>query len=631
MKIKTLAACAVAVSLLAFSAAAQDDWDSWDDPSDSDSSGSGFDSFGDDSFGGDDFGSFGDDDFGGGGFDSFDGSSSSGGLFGGLPITFSGRLTFDGRYYFAKDDSDFFKQWYIDLDSENMSFKQNRTLKTMIRWGDTYPDIEGRNEIDEDWLERAYGYKRVDYSDNTLVSTPAARLGIGYSGNKADASLLLNLNAQTLKTYHEDIIDELILRGYFVDNRLTLEAGKMKVVWGKGDKLHVLDNFNADDYTDFIIPDYIDRRISTPMLRMVYAFNTDSPLTVEALWTPFLPTDRFAKDGVWTPASYAKLAYVTQTALMWNFSKTLDLETLTSFDEEDMYPDTNNLKYSQGGFKVSGTAGLLDWGVSYYIGRYKQPSADLDGILVPIAKAMEYKAAAEKYAEAAKTAATEAAKAQAAGKLAEAAQLAQAAGNYKALATESGAAAKAILAQPVGLPVLDYDRKQTVGLEFATIIGRFNLRGEAGFNVTEDWGGDKPWVHNNSAQWLFGFDFDIPISNININLQETGTYILNSAKIKESPFYEFDVDYDPKGRYTNDKLVLNISDSWKNDHFKPELTLMWGIERGDLVFQPKMTYAPNPNLSFTLSGLMMYAKDEYSEFYSWKNNNFVNLGVKFEF
>ena len=49
------------------------------------------------------------------------------------------------------------------------------------------------------------------------------------------------------------------------------------------------------------------------------------------------------------------------------------------------------------------------------------------------------------------------------------------------------------------------------------------------------------------------------------------------------------------------------------------------------MFQPKFTYAPNPNLAFTLSGLLMYAKDEYSEFASWKNNNFVNLGVKFEF
>lgn len=620
MKIKKLAACILAASVLIFAAAAQDEWDSSDD---------GFDSFGDDSFGDDSFGSF-DDDFG-----SF-GDSSSSGLFGGLPITFSGRLSFDGRYYFAKDDSKYFLNNYMSLDADNLSFKDNRTLTTMIKWGDTYPEIEDRDEEDEARLEEKYGYRKVDYADNTLVAFPAARLGIGYSGNKADASLLLNLTEDTLKNNQIDIIDELILRGYFIDNRFTVEAGKMKVVWGKGDKLHVLDNFNADDYKDFIIPDYIDRRISTPMLRGVYSFNTEQPFTIEALWTPFLPKDRFDMEGIWMPASYAKLTTITKAALIMKASNMLnsgnasgldDLADLAEFNVNDMYPDTNSLKYTQGGLKFSGTAGAFDWGVSYYIGRYKQPSANLDNIVVPIAKAQKYKTAAEQYAEAAKTSAEKAAKAASA---AEAAKHAQEAANYKTLAEEAKQNAENALTE-IGLPTLDYDRKQTVGFEFATIIGRFNLRGEAGFNVTEDWSGDNPWVHNNSIQWLFGFDFDLPISNLNINIQETGTYILNSGEIKDGEFEEFDVDYDPKKRYTNDKLVINISDSWAHDHFKPEMTLMWGIERGDFVFQPKLTYAPNPNLSFALSGMMIYSKDRYSEFYNWKNNDFINLGVKFEF
>ncbi|MBP5158371.1 MAG: hypothetical protein ILP18_10945 [Treponema sp.] len=622
MMIKKMVACVVAASILTFVASAQDDWDSWDDLSDSDSSEDSLDSFGDDDFG--DFdSSFGDDGGFGGGLVGFGSGSDS-------PITFSGRLTFDGRYYFAKDDSEFFKSNFIGLDTTELKFIQNRTLTTMIRWGDTYPEVEDLNPLTEALFD-AMGYKKVIYADNTLVAIPAARLGISYSGNKADASLTLNLTEKTLKDYQIDVIDELILRGYFFDNRLTVEAGKMKVVWGKGDKLHVLDNFNSDDYTDFIIPDYIDRRISTPMLRAVYAFNTDMPLAVEALWTPFLPTDRFATEGVWTPASYAKLTYITQQILGWNYSKqSMSLSDISSFDEDDMFPDTNKLRYTQAGFKVSGTVASFDWGVSYYIGRYKQPSADLSATLTPIAECLAYKEAALKYKEAAETAQVAAARATAGGNTAAATEYVRSATNYAALAREAAAKAEAAIFF-IGLPTLDYDRKQTVGIEFATILGRFNLRGEAGFNMSEDWAGDDPWIHNNSIQWLFGFDFDLPISNLNINIQETGTYILNSSDIKGGKFAEFDVDYDPKNRYTNDKLVLNISDSWKNDHFKPELTLMWGLERGDFVLQPKFTYAPNPNLSFTLSGLMMYEKDEYSEFYSWKNNNFVNLGVKFEF
>lgn len=594
MKIKKLAFCAVTLCMLTFTAVSQDDWDSWDD--DTASSMDSFDSFGDD-------GNSSDTAFG---FKV--GSSGS--------VTFSGRLTFDGRYYFAKDDSKFFKYNYMDFDSNTLKFIQQRTLTTMIRWNDTYPSVE---ELSDDMIDYFddLGYHEVNYEDNEIATIPAARLGIAYSGSKADASLTLNLNKQTLKNYQEDIIDELILRGYFFSNRLTVEAGKMKVVWGKGDKLHVLDNFNADDYTDFIIPDYIDRRISTPMLRVAYSFPTSAPLSVEALWTPFLPTDRFATEGVWTPAAYAKLSYLTQMILAWDYAHgSMTSTDIARFEESDLYPDTNNIKYSQGGFKIGGTVAAFDWGLSYYIGRYKQPSANLDKTVTPIANHLAYKTAAEQYTKLAE-------KAAATGN-------ATSAANFQALAAEAATASINAL-KFLGLPTLDYDRKQTVGLEFAAVLGRLNLRGEGGFNISTDWAGDDPWVHNNSVQWLVGFDFDLPISNLNINIQETGTYIIGSAGIKDGDFAEYDVDYDPKNRYTNDKLVVNISDSWKNDRFKPELTFMWGLERGDFVFQPKMTFAPNSYISFSLSGMMIYAKDMYSEFYPWKNNNFINFGVKLEF
>ena len=80
----------------------------------------------------------------------------------------------------------------------------------------------------------------------------------------------------------------------------------MKVVWGKGDKLHVLDNFNADDYSDFIIPDYLDRRISTPMVRAVYSLPLAN-MNLEGVYTPLLPVDRFATSGRWTPAQVGAL------------------------------------------------------------------------------------------------------------------------------------------------------------------------------------------------------------------------------------------------------------------------------------------------------------------------------------
>ncbi|MBS7242019.1 MAG: hypothetical protein KIG77_06540, partial [Treponema sp.] len=183
-----------------------------------------------------------------------------------------------------------------------------------------------------------------------------------------------------------------------------------------------------------------------------------------------------------------------------------------------------------------------------------------------------------------------------------------------------------------------------------TIFWKLNLRGELCYNLTADTDGTNPWVHNNSIQWLGGFDIDLPISNINVNIQETGTYILNSSKVKNGDamvgrygimglnLKEHDVDYDGKDRYTTNHLVINITDSWKNGKIEPEVTALWSIERGDLAVMPKVNYKPNQDITFTLSGLIMYAKDENSEFAEWSgkgngslNNSYIGCGVKCKF
>lgn len=414
-------------------------------------------------------------------------------------------------------------------------------------------------------------------SDFPLTATPLAKIGVTYSAPNIDADIRLKFEKSIINDYPQDMIDELTLRGYF--GNFKLEAGKMKVVWGAGDKLHVIDNFNADDYTDFIIPDYIDRRISTPMFRALYAFEKNN-LRLEGIWTPYMDADRFAAEGMWVPENYSTLkSTVTGVVTGWAADgESEGFMKAAQFDEDSLYPDTQKLKYSQAGIRLTGTAGSVDWGVSYYYGHYKQPSADLSGYIASSGKE---------------------------------------------------------------LPVLDYDWKQTFGLEAATILWHFNLRGELAYNLTADTAGDDPWVRNNSIAWLAGFDIDIPVSNININVQETGTYILNSDKIDDGDgFVSYgplqqslkmhDVDYDKAG-YTNNKIVVNITDSLFNDKIAPEVTVLWGIERGDIVVQPKIAYKPNGNLTLTLSGMYIGCKDKDSEFYEWKHNSFVNFGVNCKF
>ena len=482
--------------------------------------------------------------------------------------------------------------------------------------------------------------------DTKITATPNAKLGINYDGGKAGADLQLKVNEDTIKNHPIDVIDELTLSAYL--GNLTLTAGKMKVVWGKGDKLHVIDNFNSDDYTDFIIPDYLDRRISTPMIRGVYAVplnsRTVSNVMIEGVYTPIMPVDRFASKGIWKPTKVEALessvkgkatarikdittdkvnannifavatsykeagdltrlgAYInknkevlskygldtTSTTTMLataekaigNYVTTSETAYLmalnsTSSLADNIYPDTNKFEYGQGGLRVTGTIGQIDLGVSYYYGHYKQPS--VNGL-----------------------------------------QLTNYVNEYLAKGSS-------------GNKFLAYDRKQTFGLEFSTILWKFNLRGEGCYNLTDDTAGDDPWVHNNSIQWLGGFDIDLPFWDANLNVQETGTYILKNDKIEDGLFKYADVDYAPTG-YSNNKLVVNFTTSFLNGKLAPEVTALYGFEHKDLVVMPKVTIKPASSFKIIGSGLAMWTKDESeSEFGFWHKNSFIQLGAEVSF
>ena len=539
-------------------------------------------------------------------------------------------------------------------------------------------EVNGSAEVDiRAYVDTSDKDNKDDADKIDVRALPDAKLDLKYSGNKSDVELKLKVDEDTIKNHPIDVIDEAVLRGYF--GNLTLEAGKMKVVWGKGDKLHVLDNFNADDYSDFIIPDYLDRRISTPMVRAVYSLPFAN-MNIEGVYTPLLPVDRFATSGRWTPVQFTglkervttiaktqvvasterlekarteanqaaalkalmatgddsaaaaekalkamvtaaktegKISVSTEEVVAWCLANSKDptdpvwqqkaaeavlgekysaylktelTESETAYtlalanantlsaNTDVIYPDLWTLKYGQFGGRATWTLGQIDMGISYYNGWYKQPSFNGDKLNDFLTAYL------------------------ASGKVSEKDKF------------------------------LSYDKKQTFGLEASSIIWHFNVRGEFAYNLTDDTDGTNPWVHNNSIAWLGGFDIDLPFWNANLNVQETGTYILNGGKCDENTKdkHKSDVDYDKKG-YTNDKIVANLTTSFLNDKVAPEVTVMYGIERGDLVVMPKLAYKPDQNLTLTASGMIINCADEDSEFYGWRKNSFASIGAKYQF
>lgn len=394
---------------------------------------------------------------------------------------------------------------------------------------------------------RVYVDQRKSKDDNSRLKVgdfptavfPSLKLGIAYSGASTDFSGTIKLDRTSLGGgYYADILDEFTARVY-VNGNLQLEAGKMKVVWGKGDKLHVLDNFNANDYTDYIIPDYIDRRIAEPMFRAVYT--TDGGIKFEGIYTPTMTGDRYATDDdVWFPKKMQPLATIAKSK---------------GKQVKDFYPDTFAFKYGQAGIRSTFTLGPVDLGVSYYYGHNKQVSVNSQDL------------------------------------------------------------------------TLHYDRMQVFGLEAAAVLWKFNTRAEFAYNLTADTAGDDPWVKNNSIGWVVGFDIDLPIHNVNVNLQNQGSYVLRNDKIKG----ETDTDYDADGRYSNNKLVLAVTDSWDHEKTKLDVKAIWGIERGDVIVLPKLTRTLLDGFDVSLSGMFIWCKDEDSEFDDWQHNSFVTVGARYQF
>ncbi len=437
-----------------------------------------------------------------------------------------------------------------------------------------------------------------DIEDRAVQMDPYFRLNFSYSGSIGEIDAKLKVNERILKDNPEDVIDELTLRAYLGD--FVLEAGKMKLVWGKGDKVHVLDNFNSDDYSDFIFPDYIDRRIAVPMVHVAY--NMVNGTRLEGAYTPYMTPTRYASSGPWVPehtllsawdSAHAGAQYM---AAGYTAAGLLDLSdyaepTLSSFLSaynysatgyydfyKDNIPNTKTLKYGQFGFRATGTVGSFDWGASYFYGRMKD--ASMDG--TELAKLMLLAGSANAFAS----------------------------GKFS-----------------VG-QLYDYDRMQVFGLEGATVLGGFNFRAELGYYLTDDVDDDDPYVHNNSLQWVFGFDRDLPWNNLNVNIQTQGKYILHGDDVKDNGVG--DVDYNGEKAWVQNRLVLDVTDSWMHEKLKPELKLVWNIELKDVVVMPQVSYQLMEGLDVSLAGLYIYSGDN-GQFYDFKDNSFVQVGAVYKF
>ena len=568
-------------------------------------------------------------------------------------------FTFAQNYGFG--DSDFGSGSGDSYEESAPAVTISGEVGTEVRgWIGTTPSEEDLKK-DSSLKYDSQGYKKFyDISKSEVEGSVYSNIELNYDGDYTNANIKLKLDEDTFKNYQEDIIDEASVSGNFIENRIQLKAGKMKEVWGKGDKVHVLDNFNANDYRDFIFPDYIDRRIGEVMFKTTANISWDYNLKIEGIYAPTMTADRFASDGHLVPYAQTKLTNTVKAVLKNNYALAASsaitgtnglslvngVMELSDFSTDSLYEDNiRSLKYGQAGLRLTGTLGGIDWGTSYYYGHYKQPSANLEKMITSLKTAAttdlttngttkglgKYivqnhsaeltKLATTKYA-ALGAAATNAAMAELANKYTL---------DYMTSKDFEGFSTK------IETPSLNYDQVQVFGLEAAFVLWKLNTRWEAAYNMTEDFGGTNPWIKNHSVAWVAGFDIDLPIHNLNLNVQETGSYILQKDKIKDGIFAKYDVDYNSDDKYTRNKIIVLLSDKWLNEKLTTEIQGIYGIEYKEFMVAPKIEYNVVEGLTFALRGVYLYCKEENGEFYNFTKDSvhhdkaFVQLTAKYQF
>jgi hypothetical protein len=179
---------------------------------------------------------------------------------------------------------------------------------------------------------------------------------------------------------------------------------------------------------------------------------------------------------------------------------------------------------------------------------------------------------------------------------------------------------------------LDYDQLQVFGVDAETVKGPYSVRGELAYYLTEDIDGDDYSTHNNSVQWVVGFDRDLPWSNLNLNVQELGSYIINYSEVQDNvTTLGFDMDENNADCASNDKVIVKLSDSFKNETIKPAVSVLYGIEGMDLVIMPEVSYIVKDGFEVTASGNFVFSDETTGEYSEYNGNSELQLNVEYSF
>ena len=171
---------------------------------------------------------------------------------------------------------------------------------------------------------------------------------------------------------------------------------------------------------------------------------------------------------------------------------------------------------------------------------------------------------------------------------------------------------------------IDYNYFHHIGIDFARVFGAFNVRAEAGANLTSDLDGRDGTVENPSLVWSLGFDRDL-FMGLNLNLQGTGMFRLFHDRIGGSIF----TDIEAGTNRSSTRITGIISRKFLRDELELKTTGLWGVEDRDFLVMPAIVWSRN-DISTELK-FGFFGGGRNGELGQYRDNNFVRVSLSYKF
>jgi hypothetical protein len=437
----------------------------------------------------------------------------------------------------------------------------------------------------------------------------SGKLNFNFSGSNAEAVINLRLNTRfdndppvSFNSSSPLCFDEAYLRAYF--GALTLEGGIRKLTWGKADSMGPLDVVNPLDFSDFTsLTDLMDIKIGRPMIRASYSLGTFTKL--EGVFIPWFEGYRFAGDGRWVPVQMTRykddlerqLSGAVSTSLassslpqnIQSLFETAMGQIINGVDMNNFYPDTRTLNYAQGGLRLTTTVASSDIGFQYFTGNLFRPG-------VVMGTTGEFQNA------------------------------------FSAIVsgidpgdpnTYPDQTAIENLVNTIQVEI-DYNRYHQIGVDYAQVLGGFNLRAELAANITKDLSGRDGLVYNPALLWSLGFDRDL-VWGINANLQCNESIRLMDSRVGDDWRRDIEAGKD----ITSTRITLILSKKFFRDELELNITGLWGIEDRDFFILPALIWTKG-DLTLKVSGGILGGSRK-GELGQYRDNGFVKIGLSYSF